>query len=211
MELEWEQGRQSSRTAAALAGAFLGGALGADCFLAAAHLAGGIPASLCGTAIAFWAVRGGALFAGRASRRGTVLALLPTILWGIFVNHLSFALAAAPGDPTDVWDALLSMEMGGDHYWLCLIGVLGTAFCTWGLLYIQPARGWELEQRAGGPCRNPPQPPPIGMEVFLPSQAWIRPWLLQRRITQRGCGWRHCFSVPGYRPCWDMSGRGILP
>ena len=67
MELEWEQGRQSSRTAAALAGAFLGAALGADCFLAAAHLAGGIPASLCGTAIAFWAVRGGDLFAGRVS------------------------------------------------------------------------------------------------------------------------------------------------
>ena len=67
MELEWEQGQQPARTAAALAGAFLGGALGADCFLAAAHLAGGIPASLCGTAIAFWTVRGGDLFAGRVS------------------------------------------------------------------------------------------------------------------------------------------------
>ena len=52
MELEWEQGRQSSRTAAALAGAFLGAALGADCFLAAEHLLGGIPAMLCGAAIA---------------------------------------------------------------------------------------------------------------------------------------------------------------
>lgn len=31
MELEWEQGRQSTCTAAALAGAFLGTALGADC------------------------------------------------------------------------------------------------------------------------------------------------------------------------------------
>ncbi len=41
MELEWEQGRQPAHTAAALAGAFLGAALGADCFLAAAHLAGG--------------------------------------------------------------------------------------------------------------------------------------------------------------------------
>ena len=41
MELEWEQGRQSSRTAAALAGAFLGAALGADCFLAANYLIGG--------------------------------------------------------------------------------------------------------------------------------------------------------------------------
>ena len=140
MELEWEQGRQSSRTAAALAGAFLGAALGADCFLAAAHLAGGIPASLCGTAIAFWAVRGGDLFAGRVSRRGTVLALLPVILWGSLANHLSFALAAVPSDPAGVWNALLSMEMVGNRYWLRLIGVLGTAFCTWGLLYIQPAR-----------------------------------------------------------------------
>lgn len=32
MELEWEQGRQPAHTAAALAGAFLGAALGADCF-----------------------------------------------------------------------------------------------------------------------------------------------------------------------------------
>ena len=214
MELEWEQGRQSSRTAAALAGAFLGGALGADCFLAAAHLAGGIPASLCGTAIAFWAVRGGDLFAGRVSRRGTVLALLPVILWGSLANHLSFALAAVPSDPAGVWNALLSMEMVGNRYWLRLIGVLGTAFCTWGLLYIQPARGWELEKRAGGPCRNPPQLPPIGMEVFLPSQAWIRPWLLQRRITQGLwlatlflCAWIP--ALLGYDRAWDFALMGV--
>jgi len=214
MELEWEQGRQSSRTAAALAGAFLGGALGADCFLAAAHLAGGIPASLCGTAIAFWAVRGGDLFAGRVSRRGTVLALLPVILWGSLANHLSFALAAVPSDPAGVWNALLSMEMVGNRYWLRLIGVLGTAFCTWGLLYIQPTRGWELEKRAGGPCRNPPQPPPIGMEVFLPSQAWIRPWLLQRRITQGLwlatlflCAWIP--ALLGHDRAWDFALMGV--
>ena len=214
MELEWEQGRQSSRTAAALAGAFLGGALGADCFLAAAHLAGGIPASLCGTAIAFWAVRGGDLFAGRVSRRGTVLALLPVILWGSLANHLSFAHAAVPSDPAGVWNALLSMEMVGNRYWLRLIGVLGTAFCTWGLLYIQPTRGWELEKRAGGPCRNPPQPPPIGMEVFLPSQAWIRPWLLQRRITQGLwlatlflCAWIP--ALLGHDRAWDFALMGV--
>ena len=214
MELEWEQGRQSSRTAAALAGAFLGAALGADCFLAAAHLAGGIPASLCGTAIAFWAVRGGDLFAGRVSRRGTVLALLPVILWGSLANHLSFALAAVPSDPAGVWNALLSMEMVGNRYWLRLIGVLGTAFCTWGLLYIQPTRGWELEKRAGGPCRNPPQPPPIGMEVFLPSQAWIRPWLLQRRITQGLwlatlflCAWIP--ALLGHDRAWDFALMGV--
>ena len=214
MELEWEQGRQSSRTAAALAGAFLGGALGADCFLAAAHLAGGIPASLCGTAIAFWTVRGGDLFAGRVNRRGTVLALLPVILWGSLANHLSFALAAIPSDPAGVWNALLSMEMVGNRHWLRLIGVLGTAFCTWGLLYIQPTRGWELEKRAGGPCRNPPQPPPIGMEVFLPSQAWIRPWLLQRSITQGLwlatlflCAWIP--ALLGHDRAWDFALMGV--
>ena len=214
MELEWEQGQQPARTAAALAGAFLGGALGADCFLAAAHLAGGIPASLCGTAIAFWTVRGGDLFAGRVNRRGTVLALLPVILWGSLANYLSFALAAVPSDPAGVWNALLSMEMVGNRYWLRLIGVLGTAFCTWGLLYIQPARGWELEKRAGGPCRNPPQPPPIGMEVFLPSQAWIRPWLLQRRITQGLwlatlflCAWIP--ALLGHDRAWDFALMGV--
>ena len=214
MELEWEQGQQPARTAAALAGAFLGGALGADCFLAAAHLAGGIPASLCGTAIAFWTVRGGDLFAGRVNRRGTVLALLPVILWGSLANHLSFALAAIPSDPAGVWNALLSMEMVGNRYWLRLIGVLGTAFCTWGLLYIQPTRGWELEKRAGGPCRNPPQPPPIGMEVFLPSQAWIRPWLLQRSITQGLwlatlflCAWIP--ALLGHDRAWDFALMGV--
>lgn len=101
MELEWEREKQSSHILPALIGAFLGAALGADCFLAVAQLAGGIPASLCGAAIAFWAVKGGNLFAGRDSRAGTLLALLPAILWGSFANHLSFALAAAPGDPPD--------------------------------------------------------------------------------------------------------------
>ena len=66
MELEWEQERQSTCTAVALAGAFLGAALGADCFLAADHLIGGIPALLCGAAIGFWAVKGrGCFWPGR--------------------------------------------------------------------------------------------------------------------------------------------------
>ena len=185
MELEWEQGRQSAHTAAALAGAFLGAALGADCFLAANHMLGEIPACLfCGAAMAFWGVRGGALFAGRDSRSGMLLALLPVILWGSFANHLSFALATAPGDPSGVRHALLSLKGLTGRYWLRLGGLLGMAFCVWGLLYIQPARGWELEMRAARPCRNPPQPPPPDMQAFLPNQAWIRPWLLQRRITQ---------------------------
>ena len=143
-----------------------------------------------------------------------MLALLPVILWGSLANYLSFALAAVPSDPAGVWNALLSMEMVGNRYWLRLIGVLGTAFCTWGLLYIQPTRGWELEKRAGGPCRNPPQLPPIGMEVFLPSQAWIRPWLLQRRITQGLwlatlflCAWIP--ALLGYDRAWDFALMGV--
>ncbi len=139
---------------------------------------------------------------------------MPVILWGSLANYLSFALAAVPSDPAGVWNALLSMEMVGNRYWLRLIGVLGTAFCTWGLLYIQPARGWELEKRAGGPCRNPPQPPPIGMEVFLPSQAWIRPWLLQRRITQGLwlatlflCAWIP--ALLGHDRAWDFALMGV--
>lgn len=143
-----------------------------------------------------------------------MLALLPVILWGSLANYLSFALAAVPSDPAGVWNALLSMEMVGNRYWLRLIGVLGTAFCTWGLLYIQPARGWELEKRVGGPCRNPPQPPPIGMEVFLPSQAWIRPWLLQRRITQGLwlavlflCAWIP--ALLGHDRAWDFALMGV--
>ena len=139
---------------------------------------------------------------------------MPVILWGSLANYLSFALAAVPSDPAGVWNALLSMEMVGNRYWLRLIGVLGTAFCTWGLLYIQPARGWELEKRANGPCRNPPQPPPIGMEVFLPSQAWIRPWLLQRRITQGLwlatlflCAWMP--ALLGHDRAWDFALMGV--
>ena len=90
MELEWEQERQSTCTAVALAGAFLGAALGADCFLAADHLIGGIPALLCGAAIAFWAVKSGVLFAGRNSQAVALLALLPTLLWGNFCQPFEF-------------------------------------------------------------------------------------------------------------------------
>lgn len=103
MELEWEQGRQPAHTAAALAGAFLGTALGADCFLAADYLIGGIPAVLCGAAIGFWAVKGGVLLAGKNNQHVTLLALLPALLWGVLVNHLSFALHTAPADPAGIW------------------------------------------------------------------------------------------------------------
>ena len=119
MELEWEQGRQSSRTAAALAGAFLGAALGADCFLAANYLIGGIPAVLCGAAIGFWAVKGGVLLAGKNNQFVTLLALIPALLWGVLVNHLSFALHTAPADPAGIWQAVtkaIAPEVIGDYY-----------------------------------------------------------------------------------------------
>ena len=213
MELEWERGRQSSHTAAALAGAFLGAALGADCFLAVNHLAGGIPASLCGAALAFWAVRGGVLFSGRDSRAGAALALLPVLLWGCAANHLSFALAA-PGGPAGVWNALLRMETITGGYWFRLTGVLGTALCTWSLLLLQGEKLRDLERRAAQPCRNPPQPPPVGMEVFLPSQAWIRSWLLQRRITQGLwlavlflCAWIP--ALLGHERAWSLALMGV--
>ena len=99
MELEWEQGRQPAHTAAAL---------GADCFLAADHLIGGIPAVLCGAAIGFWAVKGGVLLAGKNNQLVTLLALLPALLWGVLVNHLSFALHTAPADPAGIWQAFIS-------------------------------------------------------------------------------------------------------
>ena len=186
MELEWEQGQQPARTAAALAGAFLGGALGADCFLAAAHLAGGIPASLCGTAIAFWAVRGRDLFAGRVSRRGTVLALLPVILWGSLANHLSFALHTAPADPAGIWQAFISplFITEGVSYWFQLAKLLAVVLGAWTPQFQEAKKEQEFLERTSRPCKPPQETPPADMEMFLPKYAWIRPWLLQRRITQ---------------------------
>ena len=186
MELEWEQGRQSSRTAAALAGAFLGAALGADCFLAANYLIGGIPALLCGAAIAFWAVKSGVLFAGRNSQAVALLALLPTLLWGIFVNHLSFALAAAPGDPAGIQQAFLSplFFTGGTNYWFQLAGLSAAALGSWTTLFRDAKKEQEFLERASRPCKPPQEAPPADLEIYLPKHAWIRPWLLQRRITQ---------------------------
>ncbi len=186
MELEWEQGRQSSRTAAALAGAFLGAALGADCFLAANYLIGGIPALLCGAAIAFWAVKGGVLFANRNSQAVVLLALFPTLLWGIFVNHLSFALAAAPGDPAGVWRAFLSplFITGGTDYWFQFAGLSAAALGSWTTMFREAKEAQEFLERASRPCQAPQEAPPADLELYLPKHAWIRPWLLQRRITQ---------------------------
>lgn len=186
MELEWEQGKQSSHTAAALAGAFLGAALGAGCFLAANQLIGGIPAILCGAAISFWAVKGGALFAGQDSWLGTALALLMAILWGILVNHFSFALATAPGNPAAIQQMLLSplFLTDGIDYWFQLVKLLAVILGAWIPLFWEARKEQEFLERASRPCKAPQEAPPTDMELFLPKHAWIRPWLLQRRITQ---------------------------
>lgn len=186
MELEWEQGRQPAHTAAALAGAFLGAALGADCFLAANYLIGGIPALLCGAAIAFWAVKSGVLFAGRNSQAVALLALPPTLLWGIFVNHLSFALAAAPGDPAGIQQAFLSplFFTGGTNYWFQLAGLSAAALGSWTTLFRDAKKEQEFLERASRPCKPPQETPPADLDIYLPKHAWIRPWLLQRRITK---------------------------
>ena len=186
MELEWEQGRQSSRTAAALAGAFLGAALGADCFLAADHLIGGIPAVLCGAAIGFWAVKGGVLLAGKNNQLVTLLALLPALLWGVLVNHLSFALNTAPADPAGVWQAFISplFISDGVSYWFQLAKLLAVVLGAWTPQFQEAKKEQEFLERASRPCQAPQEAPPADLELYLPKHAWIRPWLLQRRITQ---------------------------
>jgi len=208
MNLEWEQRRESSHIAAVLIGATLGAALGADCFLAARQLVGA-PAVLCGGALAFFAVKGGSLFADRNSRAGALLALLPVILWGCLANHLSFALAAAPGGPAVIW---ISPEL---KYWLQLAGLLGTALAAWIGLFLLVRREQELVKRAARPCRRTFDPPPVDMEMFFPKHEWIRPFHLQRRITQGlwlaaffTCGWMK--ELVGGGPVWSRSMGAML-
>lgn len=186
MELDWErEGRPSH--AAAVAGAFLGGALGADCFLAVGQLTG-LPAFLCGAVLAFWAVTGGELLAGRRSRAGALLSLPFILLWSLLSNHLGFALVAAPGDPRTVWAAFASLEAAHElQYWLQLSGLLGVALIVWIMLFLR-ARGEELlADRAAQPCRSIPEPTPTDMEFFLPSQQWIRPIRIWMRTVQCIC------------------------
>lgn len=186
MELEWEQGRQPAHTAAALAGAFLGAALGADCFLAADHLIGGIPAVLCGAAIGFWAVKGGGLLAGKNNQFVTLLALIPALLWGVLVNHLSFALNTAPADPAGVWEAFISplFISDGVNYWFQLAKLLAVVLGAWTPQFREAKKEQGFLEQASRPCKPPQETPPADMEIYLPKYAWIRPWLLQRRITQ---------------------------
>ncbi len=109
MELEWEQGRTSTRSSLAVPGAILGAALGADCLLAMSRF-GDIPTVLCGAAIVLFAVRGGALTAGRGGRTRTLLALPWVLLFDCLGHHLCFALESAPGDPAGIWQAFLSLS-----------------------------------------------------------------------------------------------------
>ena len=171
MELEWEQGQQSSHTAAALAGAFLGAALGADCFLAANYLIGGIPALLCGAAIGFWAVKGGVLFAEKNNQLVTLLALLPALFWGVLVNHLSFALNTAPVDPAGIWQAFISplFITDGVSYWFQLAGLSAAALGSWTTLFRDAKKEQEFLERASRPCKPPQEAPPADLELYLPK------------------------------------------
>lgn len=186
MELEWEQDRQPAHTAAALVGSFLGAVLGADCFLAADYLIGGIPAVLCGAAIGFWAVKGGVLLAGKNNQFVTLLALIPALLWGVLVNHLSFALNTAPADPAGVWEAFISplFISDGVNYWFQLAKLLAVVLGAWTPQFREAKKEQEFLEQASRPCKPPQETPPADMEIYLPKYAWIRPWLLQRRITQ---------------------------
>ena len=90
MEQKWEQGRDSL----AIPGAILGAALGADC-LAAMVRFGDVPLILCGALTALFAVRTGALTAGRVGRTRTLLALPWVLLFDCLGHHLYFALETA--------------------------------------------------------------------------------------------------------------------
>ena len=107
MKLEREQGYSAGRDALAIPGAILGAALGADC-LAAMVRFGDVPLILCGALTALFAVRTGALTAGRVGRTRTLLALPWVLLFDCLGHHLYFALETAPGDPAGVWRAFLS-------------------------------------------------------------------------------------------------------
>lgn len=214
MELDWEwEGRPSH--AAAVAGAFLGGALGADCFLAVGELTG-LPAFLCGAALAFWAVTGGELLAGRQSRTGALLALPFILLWSLLANHFSFALTAAPGNPGAVWAAFASLETARDlRYWLQLSGLVGTALVVWVMLFLRARREELMADRAAQPCRSVPESTPTDMEFFLPSQQWIRPihmWMRTVRCIYLAlvllCGW--ISTLVGHGEFWTPVFWGVL-
>lgn len=219
MEWMWEPKKETSRPVLALAGAFLGAALGADCFLAVQQLLG-IPAFLCGAAIAYFAVTGSGLLSGKRNRAGALMALPFIVLWGLFANHFGFALSAAPVEPSKLWNVLVSLKAVTDsagtlRYWLQLAGTLDLALTVWVLLFLRAKREEALLEAAVQPPRAEPEPAPMDMEAFFPNQAWIRPFLLQRRISQgiwlavlSLCGWM--WALVGHERVWTLAAAGML-
>ena len=163
MEQKWEQS-----SAAAIPGAILGAALGADCLLALARF-GDVPVVLGGALTALFAVRTGALTAGRGGRTRTLLALPWALLSDCLGHHLLFSLETAPGDPAGVWRAFLSLEALPGWYWLRLAALLGASLTAWALLLRHAGRERKLLIRALQPVRLEQDPPPAEMEFFLPD------------------------------------------
>lgn len=178
MEQKWEQS-----SAAAIPGAILGAALGADCLLALARF-GDVPAVLGGALTALFAVRGGALTAGGTGRTRTLLALPWALLSDCLGHHLLFSLETAPGGPAGVWNAFLSLGTLPGWYWLRLAALLGVSLTAWALLFRLAGRERKLLIRALQPVRLEQDPPPAEMEFFLPDYGWLRPHLLIRRFSQ---------------------------
>ena len=183
MELEWEQSRTSTRFSLAVPGSVLGAALGADCLLAMSRF-GDIPTVLCGAVIALFAVRGGALTAGRGGRSRTLLALPWVLLFDCLSHHLCFALESAPGDPAGVWRVFLSLESLPAWYWVRLAALAAVSLAVWAVLFHRAGRERLMLMRALQPVRAKQDPAPAAMELFLPEPRWIRSHLLVRKFSQ---------------------------
>ena len=183
MELEWEQSRTSTRFSLAVPGSVLGAALGADCLLAMSRF-GDIPTVLCGAVIALFAVRGGALTAGRGGRSRTLLALPWVLLFDCLSHHLCFALESAPGDPAGVWRVFLSLESLPAWYWVRLAALAAVSLAVWAVLFHRAGRERLMLMRALQPVRAKQDPAPATMELFLPEPRWIRSHLLVRKFSQ---------------------------
>ncbi len=209
MEQKWEQGRDSL----AIPGAILGAALGADC-LAAMVRFGDVPLILCGALTALFAVRTGALTAGRAGRTRTQLALPWVLLFDCLGHHLYFALETAPGDPAGVWRAFLSLGALPVWYWVRLAVLMAVSLCAWALLFHGAGQDRKRWIRALQPVRLEQDPAPAEMEFFLPDFGWIRPHLLVRKFS-RGiwlallflCLWMG--RLTGTEALWDRAAMGM--
>lgn len=208
MEQKWEQS-----STAAIPGAILGAALGADCLLALARF-GDVPAVLGGALTALFAVRGGALTAGGTGRTRTLLALPWALLSDCLGHHLLFSLETAPGNPAGVWSAFLSLGTLPGWYWLRLAALLGVSLTAWALLFRRAGRERKLLIRALQPVRLEQDPPPAEMEFFLPDYGWLRPHLLIRKFSQGIwlalfflCLWLG--RLTGLEDLWDRAAVGM--